>query len=1043
MPLHSWMPNVFQNEKWTTARGVDIAAHRLHDEKALRRKKKLIQSLMEAEVEFLKREDSVFAKMMERQTELQRENATLRQNLTTLEADLQMVNSGRDTRPDRKTVTGETPTTTQEDGRGAPYPDPAPSINRVEWSLFIAAQAAKFAIDVLDGEPVLSFASHPSRSMASRGLEHKQEPIGVTGSKRKQLLPGQGSLPERIRINSPIIVKILQKIDPEAFGGAEHPLVMIRPYKALVYYEGQIRRIHQELVKKLQLSPSNGPAHPRAETKDTRNADDDGPIVSGLRGSTSEPDDTSNQNAASMTASEVLKDPSTSSQSALEQLEALIEFLDTDIKAKSDYLCRSQPEKVTFHDVWYLFHPGDEVISGAGKQAYRILNIASSPHKVIPPWRNLDTMSAKSDETPVQLHCVHIDFNGGLLGPVLTNFKIPRFDGERSVTSLPVFPLCYYQSGSMAVHVVRRNLIGRGKMLLDVLNQRHMHYNGLTLETREEVDGQVVVDFERAFEMDARRPRNANPDQSPEAPWDKMVKKAEVEWWQPKIVKDVGCDAGCCNHENIHQDAYAEAKRNADYQSSLIPVERSREPSVAILPRRINVTVPGEDITDEDYLIMSYRVFGFVLRSRKWAKLDLTHLHYIGENTGHMVDGGADKRESTFDQLVLDPNHKRVLQSLVAQHYRDKQSASSASEQVDIVRGKGKGLIILLHGAPGVGKTTTAEGVAELFGKPLFQITCGDLGTTAQEVEDALETNFALASRWGCILLLDEADVFLSKRTPHDFIRNGLVSVFLRVLEYYAGILFLTTNRIGDFDEAFTSRIHISLHYPQLTLQATREIFELNIRLMQQRFAKKERPLQVDDTEILQYAGQYWNQHKTMRWNGRQIRNACQTALALAEFDAGGGSHEQIVNKNAQVRLGVAHLDVVCRAYLEFMRYLRRLYKTDQDRLAQKRGYRARESQMTEKYFSDEEVSPHAAVTAGYPLTFPQMLAPPHPGGMGLAAYGGMQMQPTRQQQQQFQFQQQQQQQAQMWQAMNPSWQQMMFQGQVPPIPGPAAPGKE
>ncbi|KAK0612410.1 hypothetical protein B0T17DRAFT_464423, partial [Bombardia bombarda] len=75
-----------------------------------------------------------------------------------------------------------------------------------------------------------------------------------------------------------------------------------------------------------------------------------------------------------------------------------------------------------------------------------------------------------------------------------------------------------------------------------------------------------------------------------------------------------------------------------------------------------------------------------------------------------------------------------------------------------------KSLIILLHGAPGVGKTTTAEGVAEIFKKPLFQTTCGDLGTTAKEVETALQTNFALANRWGCILLLDEADVFLAER---------------------------------------------------------------------------------------------------------------------------------------------------------------------------------------------------------------------------------------------------------------------------------------
>ena len=52
----------------------------------------------------------------------------------------------------------------------------------------------------------------------------------------------------------------------------------------------------------------------------------------------------------------------------------------------------------------------------------------------------------------------------------------------------------------------------------------------------------------------------------------------------------------------------------------------------------------------------------------------------------------------------------------------------------------------------------------------------GDLGTTAREVETALETNFSLANKWGSILLLDEADVFLARRTPHDFQRNGLVA---------------------------------------------------------------------------------------------------------------------------------------------------------------------------------------------------------------------------------------------------------------------------
>lgn len=91
-------------------------------------------------------------------------------------------------------------------------------------------------------------------------------------------------------------------------------------------------------------------------------------------------------------------------------------------------------------------------------------------------------------------------------------------------------------------------------------------------------------------------------------------------------------------------------------------------------------------------------------------------------------------------------------------------------------------------------------------------MTCGDIGENAAEVEKKLEQIFTNSHRWGCVLLLDEAEVFLAKRNLEDLTRNAMVSVFLRVLEFYSGILFLTTNRVGTMDEAFKSRIHISLY---------------------------------------------------------------------------------------------------------------------------------------------------------------------------------------------------------------------------------------
>ena len=126
------------------------------------------------------------------------------------------------------------------------------------------------------------------------------------------------------------------------------------------------------------------------------------------------------------------------------------------------------------------------------------------------------------------------------------------------------------------------------------------------------------------------------------------------------------------------------------------------------------------------------------------------------------------------------------------------------------------GLILLLHGSPGTGKTLTAESVAEIAEKSLYRVTCGDIGTMAEIVEKYLESVFHLGKLWGCVVLLDEANVFLEQRSLEDLKRNALVSVIFRVLEYYEGILVLTSHRVGTFDEAFESRIEWALHYPTL-----------------------------------------------------------------------------------------------------------------------------------------------------------------------------------------------------------------------------------
>src|SRR5437762_1268677 len=84
----------------------------------------------------------------------------------------------------------------------------------------------------------------------------------------------------------------------------------------------------------------------------------------------------------------------------------------------------------------------------------------------------------------------------------------------------------------------------------------------------------------------------------------------------------------------------------------------------------------------------------------------------------------------------------------------------------------------------------------------------------------------SLAYKWKAIVLLDEADVYLEQRLLQDVQRNGLVSVFLRHLEYFQGIMFLTTNRVTTFDEAFQSRIHFAMRFSDLSVRAKKKIWE-------------------------------------------------------------------------------------------------------------------------------------------------------------------------------------------------------------------------
>jgi len=162
------------------------------------------------------------------------------------------------------------------------------------------------------------------------------------------------------------------------------------------------------------------------------------------------------------------------------------------------------------------------------------------------------------------------------------------------------------------------------------------------------------------------------------------------------------------------------------------------------------------------------------------------------------------------------------------------------------------------------------ESIAEHTHRPLYYIGAGELGMDVSVTEKQLKRIFTLAHSWEAILLLDEADVFLAKRTSDDMERNAFVSVFLRLLEYYEGILFLTTNRIEEFDPAFQSRLRLRLGYDQLNAAKRTKLWRNMLRGVED----------CKDWSDEAYAklGEEFN------INGREVNNLLQTARSLCSY---------------------------------------------------------------------------------------------------------------------------------------------------------------
>ncbi|KAJ9659976.1 hypothetical protein H2198_002866 [Neophaeococcomyces mojaviensis] len=267
-----------------------------------------------------------------------------------------------------------------------------------------------------------------------------------------------------------------------------------------------------------------------------------------------------------------------------------------------------------------------------------------------------------------------------------------------------------------------------------------------------------------------------------------------------------------------------------------------------------------QPFTEEQYLLSIPTVKGFDIENREWCQFFLGGFTKIAFN------------DKAYEKLVLDEGEKKMILAF-SEQIRD-----SGIGFDDFIRNKGRGILMLLCGPPGVGKTLTAESVAERAHLPLYAVNAGEIGHETEKADGALKTVLECCRLWNAVLLLDEADVFLEARGADSLTRNELVSVFLRRLEYFGGLMFLTTNRPRNIDPAFESRLDLIIAYPDLDAKARRIVWNT--------FITHELGNTIKETDYDSLA--------KYKCNGREIKNIVKIGRMLANQEKTKLSMEHI-----------------------------------------------------------------------------------------------------------------------------------------------------
>ena len=148
--------------------------------------------------------------------------------------------------------------------------------------------------------------------------------------------------------------------------------------------------------------------------------------------------------------------------------------------------------KIRFEDLWHLFQPGDLVVtSSQPHQAYRVLHVSGGrPLLTTTNIARSDTdpeaeqTSYRSQVSPFTVDCIRFDYDGEKFGPVQDPIKIFKYEEDRMITKLDVYPMSYAEKADE----LTKKLLDRGRRFAEYEGFQHKRYEGLSLgEPQEEV----------------------------------------------------------------------------------------------------------------------------------------------------------------------------------------------------------------------------------------------------------------------------------------------------------------------------------------------------------------------------------------------------------------------------------------------------------------------------------------------------------------------------------------------------------------------------